>query len=378
MGLWGPNYARSGVNPEYRRQVILAAATAIEDAVAALQPARLAFHEIPTSPAGLLADTRKPEVFDPDIRVMHFTVPRSGVTLGSIITWANHPETVWGNNTEITADFPGYLRDALENGVRLGDAILEPGLGGTHLYVNGAIGGLMSTTPNVVVRDPYTQHDFKAPTHDKARALGRQLAARILERLEATNAPPQLCTGPTRHAPISIRARTIEMPLENNGFLLAPVIGLIDRGHVRWKSLRTEVALVTMGEASIACIPGEIYPEIVNGGIQKAPGGDFEIEPVEVPPIRQLMSHRFKFIFGLANDEVGYIIPKSEWDRKSPYLYGASKPVYGEINSVGPDAAGLIHKAIRDLCGSTPEVRTDLTAPAPNVLAEDRSGTDRE
>ena len=49
-------------------------------------------------------------------------------------------------------------------------------------------------------------------------------------------------------------------------------------------------------------------------------------------------------------DETGYIIPKSEWDRKPPYLYGAKRGGYGEINSVGPDAAGKIHAALSGLC----------------------------
>ncbi|MBI4623457.1 MAG: hypothetical protein HY736_09610, partial [Verrucomicrobia bacterium] len=144
-------------------------------------------------------------------------------------------------------------------------------------------------------------------------------------------------------------ARTIELPLDNTAFLLAPVLGLIDRGHVGWKRLRTEVAVLRFGDASIACIPGEIYPEIVNGGIERAPGGDFDVEPVEVPPIRALLPGRVKFVFGLANDEIGYIIPRSEWDREPPYLYGSPKRVYGEINSVGPETAPALHAALREL-----------------------------
>ncbi|HTD86323.1 MAG TPA: hypothetical protein VK850_07070, partial [Candidatus Binatia bacterium] len=79
--------------------------------------------------------------------------------------------------------------------------------------------------------------------------------------------------------------------------------------------------------------------------------GDFQIEPVEVPPIRDMMPGNIKFIFGLANDEIGYIIPKSEWDRKKPYLYGAEKKPYGEINSCGPEVGPGIHAAMRELCG---------------------------
>jgi len=34
-----------------------------------------------------------------------------------------------------------------------------------------------------------------------------------------------------------------------------------------------------------------------------------------------MMKGEYKFVFGLANDEIGYIIPKSEWDEVPPYLY---------------------------------------------------------
>ena len=347
LGLWGPDYAHTGVDKTYRANVIAASAKVLERAVAALQPARLAFHEIPTPHEGLATDTREPEVFDPDIRVMHFTSPTNNVTLGSIVGWANHPETVWSRNTEITADFPGYLRETLENGVHERDLMLRQGIGGTHLFINGAIGGLISTTPKVTVRDPFLKQDYTEPSHDKARALGRALAARILPKLEATNA-----TSLDR-VPISVQARTIELPLDNKGFLLAPILGVIDRGHVKWKTIRSELALLTIGEASVACIPGEIYPEIVNGGIETPDGADFPAKIIEVPPIREMMPGKFKFVFGLANDEIGYIIPKSEFDRKAPYLYGAKKAPYGEINSVGPDVAGIIHEAFRELTGKT-------------------------
>lgn len=348
MGLWGPDLLHTGVDQNYRRQVIAAAVQALGQAVAELQTARVAFYEIPTPPEGLVADTRKPFVFDSDIRVMHFTSATNGATLGTLVGWADHPETPWGRNTEITADYCGFLRDALEHGCSTGGEVRVKGLGGIHLFINGAVGGLMTTHPSVTVRDPYLQQDFRTPSHEKSRALGRQLAARILARLSETNG------AATNFAPIGIRARTIEMPVENKMFLAASYLGLIDRGHVRWKTLRTEVALVTVGDASLACVPGEIYPEIVNGGIERPPGADFDLAPVEVPPLRELMPGRLKFVVGLANDELGYLIPKREWDSQPPYLYGAASPVYGEINSCGPNAAPTIHSALAQLCRARP------------------------
>lgn len=343
MGLWGPDFLHTGVDQDYRDQVIAAAAAALGSAVTNLEPARVAFHEIPTNPANLETDTRKPEVYDPNIRVMHFVRP-TGQTIGSIVGWADHPETPWGNNTELTADFCGYLRQALEEGITVDGRKVAEGLGGTHLYINGAIGGLMTTSPGVTVHDPYLNQDFQKPSHEKARALGRQLFSRILPELLDTNA------AFNDHPALAIRARTIEVPLQNKVFLLAGYLGLIDRGYIHWRTLQSEVALVQLGDVSIACVPGEIYPEIVNGGIEKAPGGDFQIDPVEVPPLRELMPGRFKFVFGLANDEIGYLIPKSEWDEEPPYLYGADHAPYGEINSVGPDGAGAVHAALKRLC----------------------------
>lgn len=343
MGLWGPDFLHTGVDPRYREQVIAATVSALGQAVATLQPARLALHEIPVAPDGLLTDTRKPLVYDPDLRVMHFTRPDNGATIGTLVGWANHPETPWSENTEITSDFCGYLRDALERGVTLEGKTYAEGLGGIHVYVNGAVGGLMTTKPSVTVRDPYLNQDFAKPSHEKARALGHQLAIRLLPLLR-TNTLTR-----AESAPISIRARTLEVPIDNLVFLLAPLLGLMDRGHAHWQTLRTEVALVTVGDASLACLPGEVYPELVNGGIERAPGGDFDVDPVEVPPIRALMPGRVKFVFGLANDEIGYIIPKSEWDRKPPYLYDSPRGVYGEINSVGPETAVRLHQAFRDL-----------------------------
>jgi hypothetical protein len=64
------------------------------------------------------------------------------------------------------------------------------------------------------------------------------------------------------------------------------------------------------------------------------------------------MPGQVKFVFGLANDELGYIIPKSEWDEKPPHLYD-TKGVYGEVNSCGPDTARLLHAALAELCRET-------------------------
>lgn len=341
MGIWGKDMFNSGVDPAYRSRVIQASVESLGIAVKALEPAIVTAHEIPVSPSGLVADTRPPEVFDSDVRVLWFSSP-TGRTLGSVLSWGNHPETPWSGNREITADFCGFFRNAVERGVVYDGKVLVQGRGGIHLFINGAVGGLMTTHPSVTVRDAFLGTNFSKPSHEKSRAVGHNLAARVLERLAATNALP---LSPL----LGVEARTVVIPMTNPNFILAPALGLIDRGQPAWKRIRTEVALLSLGEASMVCIPGEIYPEIVNGGVVRPTGGDFEVDPVEAPSMRSLMPGRVQFVFGLANDEIGYIVPKSEWDQKPPYLFGAAKKHYGEVNSLGPETAPVLYQEIKSL-----------------------------
>ena len=104
-----------------------------------------------------------------------------------------------------------------------------------------------------------------------------------------------------------------------------------------------------IGPASILSIPGEIYPEILYGGIESPPGQDFDIAPLEVPPLEEKMKGPYKFYFGLSNDEIGYIIPKSEWDAKEPWLYLDENDTYGEENSLGPETSPILYEALSKL-----------------------------
>jgi hypothetical protein len=268
---------------------VAGAAGALTDAVEALAPASVSFVEVPLDPAGLVADSRDPQVFDATMRLMVFTAP-DGKTIGSVVNWADHPETPWADNTELTADFPGYLRDALESGVKVGDRQVEAGLGGIHVYVNGAIGGLMTTNPATTVVDPYTQESFAAPSHDKARALGRRLAQSALDAVRRGAGAPQA------EPRLAYAARTIELKIDNPLFRLAAALGLFGRGQPRLNTIRSEVAVVTFGDASVTCVPGELYPEIANGGIVhpagrrprgraggSAPAARVDARPGEVP-----------------------------------------------------------------------------------------------
>jgi hypothetical protein len=342
LGLWGKSPFKSGVDMEYleyvKEQTVISIATAAKN----IRPARLSVSEDLNGADPLVMDTRKPDVFDNSLRVIRVIDKENGNTLGSFISWADHPETLWGKNLLITSDFPHYVREGVEKGVYKGDTLIKPGTGGIAIYINGAVGGLMTTHPSLTVRDPFTDQEFKEPTFEKAEAQGKRLALLALSSMES---PVEIVDT----AGISLIVRTLALKIDNKMFRLGTMTGILNRGTVGWMKMRTELSVFTIGPLSFATLPGEVYPEIVNGGVEAPEGQDFKIEPVEVPSIREMMPGKYKFIFCLANDEIGYIIPKSQWDVKAPFTYERKDSPYGEENSLGPETAPVLHKNIKEM-----------------------------
>ena len=330
LGIWGPSIFKSGVDKAYFELVINSIIQSVEQAVADMETVSLHFSVNESDALPMVKDTRKPVVHDPGIYIIQ-AKRADGSTKGSFISWANHPETLWSRNLLITSDFPHFFRKGVEEAV-----------GGTCVYFNGAIGGLITTHPTVPVIHPVTGEEIFTASFEKAEAQGMNLATAALSAMETS-------ADSISEGSISLQARTFTIPFKNRLFRLAAAAGLMDRGMSGWWQVRTEMAAFSIGPASFLTIPGEIYPEIVNGGIESPEGQDFTIDPQEIPPLRELMPGKFKFVFGLANDELGYIIPKSQWDNKSPWIYQAEKETYGEVNSLGPETAPIIHQKASEI-----------------------------
>ncbi len=337
LGLWGESMFRNGVNPEMRKYVKQQIVATVTEAVKRLRPAYFVLAQDPAGAASLHMDTRDPIVMDSGLRIMRAVDAQADTTLGTVLSWGNHAETLWSDNLLITSDFPHYWRKYVEEGVYDGDTLVKKGIGGTALFIPGAVGGLMTTRGSEPVKDPFRDTVWVKPTFEKACAEGQTLALLTLDAL---------AQGDTvKKASLSLVAQTIKLPVDNKLFRLGASLGVLDIGMAGWFKKRSEVAAFTLGPATFLAVPGEIYPEIVNGGVEAPQGQDFDIKPIETPPLRELMPGKYKFVMGLANDEIGYIIPKSQWDEKAPYTYGRNKAPYGEENSLGPETAPQLYKA---------------------------------
>ncbi|MEX1014589.1 MAG: neutral/alkaline non-lysosomal ceramidase N-terminal domain-containing protein, partial [Candidatus Paceibacterota bacterium] len=170
IGLWGPSIFTSGVNPDYVEKVKKGALDAIELATHRLKPAYFRFSYDRDGATEMLADTREPIVINPIINVMQALDIETDSTLGTLITWDNHPETIWNKNLQITSDFPHYLRETVENGIRQEEELIVEGLGGTSIFAIGNIGGLMTTHPSVSIESFISGEVFLEPSFEKVKA----------------------------------------------------------------------------------------------------------------------------------------------------------------------------------------------------------------
>ena len=143
-----------------------------------------------------------------------------------------------------------------------------------------------------------------------------------------------------------IRDRTIYLPI---GWPLkaAVALGLVHPGlyELPFKTkVKTEINAIRIGEIEIITSPGEMFPEIIDGGIESPLGADIKTDPIEIPPLRKLMKGKINMNFNLGMDEIGYVIPISQWDRKKPYTYSYEEAPYGEIYIGDPNASPELYK----------------------------------
>ena len=344
LGLWGKTYLQSGVDPEYLKRVEAGIVTAVRSAQKSLAPAtaKLGTDNAPQ----LLHDARLPIVKHDELVAIQFESP-AGKIVGVLVQWNCHPETLDDKNREVSADFVGFTVKHVQ------DRLSCP-----CVYFTGTVGGLMSSL-KVPIRDD-TGIELKDGTFEKTAAYGKavgKLAEKALSKAEGA-----------KLTPFEIRTCELLVPVENGLYKIGGQLGVLQRPMYLWEGnptpkefliekdvkksvgVKTEVGYLKLGSLDVALLPGEIYPELVVGGVPNPAeaGADYPEAPIE-PLIYAGLKNKHKLLIGLANDELGYFIPKRQWDVKPPYCYKLKDSQYGEINSCGPDAAKVICDAFREL-----------------------------
>lgn len=265
-----------------QKQVVASIKQAL-DKMVPLGELRVASKELPMDGARvqyLFRNARNSGLVDPSISTVQ-AIGADGSVIATIVHFACHVESIEKGAREITADFPGYMCEQMK-----ADGLGQP------VFLNGAVGGMISG-------------DNKERTHESSKEMGLQLA-KVVKGLVTTGQPPATFAFSADHRPL-------EIPMTNPKFkpLFESGLRKLHRGRTV-----TDMIYVKVGEAQFVTLPGELLPEI-----------SFEIiEHMDGFP---------RMLLGLANDQLGYMIP--------PYDF--RDDAYEETMSQGP-VTGLM---VRDM-----------------------------
>ncbi len=387
MGLWGPSIIVDGKHPGLMAEYKAGIQEALEGALDSQEPVdHVTFGMARTEPlieqAGTVqTDLRDPFVIDDRILAARF-VGQGGQTIATVINWSPHPETLAGTQSEISSDYAHWLREAVETeGATLGGET-QDAIGGTAVFFSGAVGGMMTT----LGADPLDENGDPLPDHsyEKAARIGEVAAWAALDAL--SDAEPVEITS------LDVQAREVTLPGDNPFILALNTIGIFDHelavGPVPVEPVgptgvvaptpffRAEVNAISLGDEQglplqILTVPGELLPEVALGNplshAQEATpeacwdhnakkelfNDDREVRPdpdnggqttkgferqlasnpdmPKEPAFLQMSQAEHVMLFGLANDELGYIVPADD------YVYPT---VFPGVYSDGTDRCG--------------------------------------
>ena len=323
IGPWGDGPMKDGKYPKYLRFVDKQIAKSIALAAANLQPARVKFGQ--TDPAkspslpGMQTRTggRPPRFFDEELRVMQF-VGTGGTmrnkTIATLINWNTHPESMEDKNTLLTSDFPHAIRETLEKKY-----------GGTAVYISGAIGAveiISDTNTKSTDRSQFDGQEFPldaktnrpAFTCERMEAIGRDVGKAAIEALERGEW--------SKSSRLEVKKADVKAPMDNQGYQFLSKLGVLDTISLTADGpepqIKTWIYAIALGDAQIVTTPGELFPEVFYG-VAKYKRSDCPAADTGAPSepgIRDAMTAKYRFIFGLCPDELGYIVPKYDWRRE--------------------------------------------------------------
>ena len=276
MGQWGPDIRTSGVDQAWLAGVREKIAKLIDETTPKLEPAALKIANTKEVPR-ISKNIRIPKVLDKELGVIQAVNPKTGKPIATLVNYACHPEIL--NNHSITADFPHWLYETVE------EKTAAP-----CLYLNGALGGMVTADYDEKASD-------KGMNWKAAEEIGRGFGARVLELITAAET--------LADAPLKLQRRIFEVPLENPNFLALIKLGIFPKEILVKENIVTEVSRIKIGSAEILTLPGEVLPNI---GLY----------------LKRQMAGEHKFLFGLTNDELGYILTPEDFGLE---LYGYESSV---------------------------------------------------
>ena len=294
VGIWGKDYTASGVDTAYISFLVKTAADQViaadRDRVAV--SLRSADGQFDAPWVENISDVE----LDRTVSVMQFR-DQDGRSVATLTNFACHPTFLDASHSIVSADYPGYFYRDMNRSV-----------GGVNLFLQGAIGG-------------WVQPEKGKPGLEGAEEAGAGLAA-FVKSLIGGASDDRTTSG------IRFKSVPLKLPVENQGWKVLSQAGVIHRTFT--DSVTTDLSIFSIGHAHFATHPGETNPWL---GLET----------------RKLMPEGTKFVMGLSQDALGYIL-KEEFFTDTTYHHSA----YLTSMSLGKHTAPLILEKIRELVMQKP------------------------
>ena len=325
QGLWGEKIYKSGKDKVFMEKLKEMAAQAILTAFESRKDGSLFMGYAVVE--DMQADVRTPVTYDKNLTRFRFSPDDASGDI-YIVNFASHAELL-GTTSVISADFPAYLIKEIEERVPHSEAV----------FFNDAIGGMISAKEiKKVYRDSI---DCKA----YMKAFGRQLGEIALAVDNEIQLSPIL----------NIKSKGITVPGDNTVLILARYLNVLnnDIGRTKKRSkacIFSEVGYMELGDRDVAVflVPGELFPELFNGEFLTEKDSANHTRACYKAVLSDMTDCRHKFVIGLCNDELGYIVAENDFllNEVLPYINKATDDTdrdhYEETNSTSPETGGII------------------------------------
>lgn len=325
MGIWGP-LPFTGRDPGYMEFIFNTVVDCVKKAYEKRQNGRLFKGSVEVE--DMQEDIRLPVVYSKTLTRLRF-VPENGGRETWLLNFASHSESLQGCNSRVSADFPGYMRERISEEANA-DVI----------YCVGCIGGMIS----MEIPDEKEIRDAGGDFAESTKRIGRKLAGYAMDIKDEAELKPD----------ISFARRECYFKADNTVLMLAAKAHIMKAdsycssesptGYV----LKSELSYFEIDGFKILMLPCELFPELAYGGYLEADECATGLAPSSNPvPLVETAGSDVMFI-GLANDEIGYVIPPNDFllHETLPYAENGRDALgrrhYEETNSLGPDTAKTI------------------------------------
>jgi hypothetical protein len=294
MGLWG-SLPFTGRDQAYMDAIEHGAADAVVAAIHAMVPATVKVGTA-NKPNGSSASAT-PEKRD-DALITLAAYANDGHLLGTFTQWAAHPTILGGENNTISSDYVGPFRQYMTDS-----------LGGTHVYVNGALGNLYAIDDGGTRMDvfPAGKRDPDLlEAYERISYVGGDLAERVQAAIQASR--------PLRGEDVFVRTKEVMIPIENAQFITAVTLNIVE---TRLQEPR-ELMWFRVGDVEAATVPGEMFSD-------------------GTASIRTLLSDRgatTNIIVGMGNEWLGYLMSPADYDDPAYSYHRGLCPSRGAMNGI--------------------------------------------